>query len=39
MKIDPSQHLYDAFAYALGKLRLELLLANAILVITYTKFL
>ena len=39
MKVDHSQHLYDAFANALGKLRLELPLANAILVPTYTKFL
>jgi hypothetical protein len=39
VKVDPSQHLYDAFADALGKLRLELPLADAILVPTYTKFL
>jgi hypothetical protein len=39
MKVDHSQHLYDAFADALGKLRLELPLADAILVHTYIKFL
>jgi hypothetical protein len=39
MKADHSQYLYDAFADALGKLRLELPLAEAILVPTYTKFL
>jgi hypothetical protein len=39
MKVDHSKHLYDALADALGKLRLELPLAEAILVLTYTKFL
>jgi hypothetical protein len=39
MKVDHSQHVYDAFVDALGKLLLELPLEDAILVPTYTKFL
>jgi hypothetical protein len=38
MKIDPNKYLYDVFDEALGKLRLELPLAQAILVPNYTKF-